>query len=352
MLIYLPLLLVSQVAGPYFGGGLAQLISAIGALRLAPIVLLIGHWFYTRRGGIALAAVFGAEILIGFLSFFSDWKTVLALAGITLISLARHAWRRSWPLLIGTFVSLLLLGTVWTIIKPNYREILNAGTGQQVILISPDEQAAALSDSILSIKPQDLSDGFLDLLSRVSYVDFLAETLRSVPARIEHQNGGLWGEAFQNILTPRLLFPDKPPLPSDSVRTMQYTGRRLASDSSGTSISIGYVGESYIDFGAFGAIVTAFFMGLVYGVGVLGLVRLSRSGGAALGLALTISFLWPVQQFEMSNVKLVGALGWGWAGSALFAVILWPRLEPFVLMRKPAGQVTPPADHARSRRGP
>jgi uncharacterized iron-regulated membrane protein len=64
-------------------------------------------------------------------------------------------------------------------------------------------------------------------------------------------------------VTPRALFPDKPPVPDDSAVTEYYTGIYILGES--TSISIGYVGELYIDFGFFGSILVAGLLG--FGVG-------------------------------------------------------------------------------------
>ena len=334
---YFPLLLISLAAGPYFGGSLAQLVGAFGALRFAPLVLLIGVWHYGGRGaGLVLALVFMTEVAVGVLGFFSGWKSIFILVGVALVSLAGSSLRRSLVPLAAIFSCLILFGTVWTIIKPSYRQALNAGTGQQVVLLSPEQQGAALSHEVTRVGVGDLSEGFVDLLMRISYVDYTADVLDNVPSHEQYQEGRLWGEAIGQVLAPRFLFPNKPSLPSDSERTMQYTGRYMASGEQGTSISIGYVGESYIDFGVIGALAVSFLLGLVYSAGARLLVSFGRAGGrdSAIAFALVISFLWPVQEFEMSNVKLVGAIGWAWIASALAIAFAWPHIEPLLLRNR------------------
>lgn len=329
--LYIPLALVSEVAGPFFGGPLAQLLSALGLLRFAPVVLLVGVWLHTKRGGFVLAAIIGAEVVLGFFSFFSQWRAIIILVGVALVSLAGYHWRRHLPLLAGGLVGFLALATVWTVIKPDYREALNRGTRQQVVLLSPEEQRAALAQEISEIGLSDLPRGFLDLLDRAAYVDYFADVLGYVPNRISHQGGALWGEALGQFLMPRFLFPDKPPLPSDSERTMQFTGRQMASGAEGTSISIGYVGESYIDFGYIGALAIPFAIGMTYALAILALLTLNKSSPAVV-LALSIPLIWPAQQFEMSNMKMVGGVAWTWVG-CLLLIVLWPRIDRLLLRR-------------------
>ena len=106
--------------------------------------------------------------------------------------------------------------------------------------------------------------GLRALVARVSYIDMLACTIRRVPNELPHENGARLGEAMLNIVEPRVLFPDKPPTPDDSIVTAYYTGLRF-DRSLGTSVSIGYLGELYIDFDYFGAVFGTFLIGLLAG---------------------------------------------------------------------------------------
>jgi hypothetical protein len=70
-----------------------------------------------------------------------------------------------------------------------------------------------------------------------------------VPTVTEHTNGALITGAIQHVLTPRVFFPDKGDLPSDSDLVRKYTGLFVAGRESGTSIAFGAMAESYVDFG-------------------------------------------------------------------------------------------------------
>ena len=109
-----------------------------------------------------------------------------------------------------------------------------------------------------------------------------------------------------HVLTPRVLYPDKPPLTPDSEITMRYTGLHLASAEEGTSISIGYMGESYVDFGPYGMFVPVFILGVLWGLMYYFIV--SRARFLVFGYAFATALLLNAYQFEMTGIKLLGGV--------------------------------------------
>jgi hypothetical protein len=95
-----------------------------------------------------------------------------------------------------------------------------------------------------------------------------------------HENGAILSAALTHILTPRVLYHDKPNLPSDSAKVRRYAGVWVAGDRQHTSIAFGYVGESYVDFGVPGMFVPIFLFGLVVGLVLFILARVFRHGAA------------------------------------------------------------------------
>ena len=73
--------------------------------------------------------------------------------------------------------------------------------------------------------------------------------LARVPAHVPHTGGSILGAALTHIVTPRVFFPDKPQLQSDSEEVRKYSNIRVAGSESGTSIAFGYSIEAYIDYG-------------------------------------------------------------------------------------------------------
>ena len=108
-----------------------------------------------------------------------------------------------------------------------------------------------------------------------------------------------------NWVTPRLLFPNKPPTPDDSTVTAYYTGLRF-DESPGTSVSIGYLGELYIDFGYVGAVLCTFVIGLCAGKGYA-ILRGYREIPVFFTYGITAMFALLFIFFESDLVRFVGS---------------------------------------------
>lgn len=240
-------LLVGQVA--YIVPGLTQPLLALAAVRWA-VVLVFTYVVFVRHEGYGLLAiVFLVELGIGVAGFFSDFKTVLvvmAIAGAAAPGALRGA---RFGVIASIAVAVIALGVVWSGVKMEYRYFLNQGTGQQVVLVPVADRMAKLAELVGDLDGPRLATSTQALAQRLSYVDYFGQVLRHVPARLEHTGGQLWGEAISRTLVPRLIDPDKPVI-DDSERTSRYIGARVAGAAEGASISLGYIAESYIDFGA------------------------------------------------------------------------------------------------------
>jgi hypothetical protein len=116
----------------------------------------------------------------------------------------------------------------------------------------------------------------------------------------------IWGEAVTRAFTPRILFPDKRAI-NDSDLTRQYTGLDVGGTDQGTSISLGYMAESYIDFGP--VLMFAPIAALGLGLGRFYRWLLHRPGPmAVLGAALAPFALLPALLAETSILKMVPSL--------------------------------------------
>jgi len=130
--------------------------------------------------------------------------------------------------------------------------------------------------------------------------------LNRVPAELPFRDGEQLFTAIEHVLVPRLLNPGKAPLPSDSELTAYYTANPFLLMRTGTSISLGYVTELYIDFGVFGIPAAGLLLGLLLGAVTLAFRRYVES--PAIGMALTCSVLLSARLFETSLPKLIGGV--------------------------------------------
>ncbi|MBC7657559.1 MAG: hypothetical protein H7147_10375 [Frankiaceae bacterium] len=289
----------------YVVPGLVQPILALTLLRWVVVYVFTYAVLSQQRGFRLLAVVFTIEIGIGFLGFFSDFKTVpivMLLAALAAPASLKGIRRRTVVLLSLVILSLAVL---WTGIKTDYRQFLNQGSGQQVVLVPVSERIGKLAELAGNMTPARYGDAVVALVERVSYVYYFGQVMQTVPRDIDYEGGRLWREAVMRTLVPRLLDPDKLII-DDSERTSYYTGNRVAGAEQGASISLGYVAESYIDFGPVLMMAPLFAWGLFVGVLYRLLIRATRFPLLGYGCATVLVAL-GAAVLEQSNLKMVSA---------------------------------------------
>ena len=161
---------------------------------------------------------------------------------------------------------------------------------------------------------------------------YFALAIGNVPDHLPYEKGQLWFGAVKHVLMPRAFYPDKGII-DDSERTSYYTGIQVAGMEQGASISIGYMGESYIDFGPIGMFAPIFVLGLLYGLVYRLFVKYARFKVIGFGAATSV-LLFSAYNFETSNVKILGGM---LACAIITGVFVWlaePVLAGLLGLRK------------------
>ncbi len=283
----------------------SQLLSGIAVVKWV-FFCLLGYVVLERKQNYAYFAVALLIEFIGGIGFFSEFKTVIFISLIVLFTIYTRFKPKTIAIGAVAFVVLVVLGLAWVSVKDQYREYLNQGTGTQATLVSQSEQIMGLARLVKQLTAEDLFLAVDPFLSRVAYVDYFSVSMDYVPAVLPHERGRLWGISIEHILKPRVLFPDKPPLIADSDLTMRYTGLKLASTEEGTSISLGYMGESYVDFGKIGMFFPIFLLGFTWGF-MYYLFR-SRTQTLLTGYAFATALLINAYKLEIASGKVLGGV--------------------------------------------
>ena len=245
-------------------GGLSQAVHAIGYLRFVTLFVFTYVVVVKERGYGWLILLLGAEIAYSFGGFFAGFRLPLF---VTLLAVASVPIGRSIrrPVLLGVLaVATLYIAVLWQAIKPEYREYVSQDSGAQAVLVDREAQIAKLSELVAEVNVDVLERGAEAFAVRFAYVDMLAYTLGHVPDARPHTDGQLMADAFAHVLMPRMFFPDKAII-DDTAFTKEYTGLAMHSVEA-TSISIGYVGDAYIDFGVPGMFIWLFVLGVLLGL--------------------------------------------------------------------------------------
>jgi hypothetical protein len=284
--------------------GLSQQIYALGTVKWFAIFILAYCSLEQGRSYVILAIAVLLELATGITGYFAGFKNVFFVLIVVALASPFALRGKRLALAIAAAVTLLFLGVVWSAIKTDYRAFLNQGSDQQVVAVSTEESVGKLGDLLADFSWDNFSNGLDAMILRVSYVNYFALTLINVPDHVPYEHGALWLGALKHTVTPRLFFPEKAET-NDSERMMLYTGVQTASSEQGTSIGIGYVAESYVDFGSRFMFVPIFLLGVFYGFIYRAFVIQSRY--ALLGSAIAAAILiFGAYAIETSNIKIVG----------------------------------------------
>jgi hypothetical protein len=311
----------------YLIPGLSQPLLALAGLKWA-FFFILGYASFLRgaSAGQLFLIAFAIEFILSIGGYFSDFKTVFL---VTIMAAIASGSRASFARLLGLGVLAsagVVLGIVWTAIKMEYREFASGGQTAQVVSVDYGSRVAKLASLISDLDQERLLDATNQMISRLGYVEFFGAAIEHVPKVVPHENGALLLDAILRPFMPRLFFPDKSVI-DDSDRTNTYTGLGVSGADAGTSISLGWIAESYVDFGAFGMMPAVMLVGLAYGV----IYRRLTQRGDLLGMGFATSVLFQVLFLESSITKVVGGL-------AVSLLVVWllrrhvlPQIVPWLL---------------------
>ena len=249
--------------------GFTQILVTISSLKWV-FLLWLGYVIWVKNTHRSwLAAIVVYEFVVGLYSYFSSFKEViffviiLSLTFITIIKFNQFIKLT----LIG--VALLGLLLTWSAIKGEYRTFLNQGSRQQVVSVSREDALGKVGEQVTNLDIDKYQKALAYTAYRVQYVYHFALAMDRVPNIMPFQNGAVWGENISYVLTPRILNPNKK-LYNASEKASKFTGKRFAGLKEGSSFSLGYFADAYVDFGPIGMysvlILMAVFTGLVYRV--------------------------------------------------------------------------------------
>lgn len=269
-------------------------------------IFLLAYWSLVRgRNYGVLIVVVGFEIGFGMTGFFAEFKNPILTFFLAAIS-AKPRLKAVDLLIVSVPVGVVLaVGIFWSAVKPDYREFVNKGTGAQVVAVPIGDRVDFLTNAAMEFDGEKVATGFERLVARHGYVEFLGLVMGYIPSAMPPEGGKITAAVFRHIAVPRFLWPQKPALPSDTEVMSKYTGLPMTWNSD-TSISIGYLGELYADFGYLGGLFGALIIGLIVGQSYK-LVRTRFASSAIICAGLCLMVALPIAYFGTAYVKMVGA---------------------------------------------
>lgn len=318
--------------GSFLVLGVAWLVPAIAQVLIAVVALRWAFYFmlcYASfvRGAAAgrfFTLAFGIELALSIGGYFSEFRTVFLCTIFAAFASGLRLTARMQAGLAVLVTALFCLGVIWTSVKMDYRQFVSEGRAEQIVTVDYVTRIAKLGELTANLDSTSITVGVDHLIRRLSYVSFLSVVLGYVPDHVPHENGALLADAVSRPFLPRALFPQKSAI-DDTARTNFYTGG-LAGDSEATSISLGYIAETYIDFGVTGMMLALLGIGTAYGFTYRMLSRSPRAG-PLLGMGLATFVLLSVGFLDSSITKTGG----GFIAALLVAWLVLRTAVPFAL---------------------
>lgn len=287
-------------------GGLTQIIVSLVKVKWL-LFLLFGFQCFLKDSNKKIFYIFvGFEFVSGFLSFFSDFKTVIFFLAVLVIALVDRLNFKQVFTVLAIGVGLAVFGLVWTNVKGEYRSFLNSGGKEQVVGVESDAAFNKLYDLSSKLDDTKLNGSVVQMLDRVQYTYHFAKTIDRMPSIIPFQNGDNWLSSLEFATTPRFLNPNKPTFDATS-KVRKYTGLNYLGKEQGVSFSLGYFGDCFIDFGLWGMMVMLSVLGFLYGKIYIWLLK-SASSNMLFNYCVVSAFFMEFIGMEMDSTYLFGRL--------------------------------------------
>ena len=328
--IYLVTLVLSQASGTLrlFAPALAQPVSALSQLKTIALFSLFVTVMSARRGGAWVFLAFCLEVVIGFGGLFAGFKEVFFI--LALAALSARVPLKTTTIMLSLVAAVILtgLGTFWTAIKTDYRDLATGSMSTQAIVAPLAERTNWLTDKALA--PSDIvwGEAFVALVRRFAYIDFFGAVIgvsESVRAPEHYER---WRDAVNHVFTPRLFFPDKAALNDTDVFDRLGLGGS-DEDRTGTSISIGHMAENFIDFDFPGMLLPTLGMGLLLGGMARYFMTRPVAWAAREGFAITC-IMAASSGMELSLAKFLGGTLTTFVVLALCLTFVYPRVVRWV----------------------
>jgi hypothetical protein len=263
LLLYIISTIFLTSLGFIFGisSGVTQFLISVSSIKWV-IFMLYGYLvFMKKKGKLIFILIIIYEFSTSLYSFFSSFKEVIFFSIILALTFIIRIKFRQFLYVLITTIFLAALMVTWSAIKGTYRQYLNQGSRRQEITVERGDAFNKLQDQIGNITWQKYELALYMSLYRLQYIHNLALAMDRVPDVVPYQNGKVWFDNISFVVTPRILFPEKA-MYNASEKANIFTGKKYAGLKEGSSFSLGYFGDSYVDFGYVGMFVPLFFIGL------------------------------------------------------------------------------------------
>ncbi|OSZ82158.1 hypothetical protein CAP35_02500 [Chitinophagaceae bacterium IBVUCB1] len=242
-----------------------QLVQAFAVIRKVIMLMMIFVVLLRKTNyNNTIIILIVLEFVLSFVSYFSSFKEILLMAIFAYLTIKPKMQSKQLFRLIPVSIILLTFLIFWSGVKEGYRNYLNQGTRMQEVNVSTSDALNYLGDKVGQFNVDSFKNGTDKLIYRMQYMQQYITVYERVPDIIPHTNGGNLTGTINFLLMPRFLDPNKAILDPSS-KSSYYTGKTFANAAQGTSISMGYFCDLFIDFGLWWMIIPLLGLTLMIG---------------------------------------------------------------------------------------
>jgi hypothetical protein len=246
---------------------LTQAILAFRFAHLAALFIVLRRLTFPIVRVPFVAAIVALEIVLGLTQYFAGFRDPLIMVVVAMFEVFDRRRLQHWLVVTAAAVVMIVVSVMWIGVRGAYRAEIDADVFARPGASRMDTMNALTHDWMRESREDMLTD--LDMLiDRLWVIYYPALAVSRVPSVLPHTNGSMLAATLEHLTSPRIFFPSKADLQSDSELVRKYSGVNVAGEEQNTSIAFGYAAEMFIDFGVplmflpvFGF---AFLMGLAY----------------------------------------------------------------------------------------
>jgi len=293
--------------GALYVAALDQPLEAVQRLKVVILFILFVTVMMTGRGNNLLFGAVAFETVMGFTGLLSDFRGVFIY--LAMAALAARLPLKGLNIAIGLACAgfLIFLALFWTSVKAEYREFATASSDSQNVKVALDDRFGYLGNRLAATDAIDWNFAAYTLLARLAYTDIFGSVIGVQESAPEPQVMRQWQDSLEHVTKPRFLFPGKAPLSDTEVYVRLARGDASEQVRLGTSISVGYMAENFVDLGFPGMLGGMFVIGLMYGFVIRYFMSLKLPWILREGVVLGFVFMVGQNGVEMSLPKVLGA---------------------------------------------
>ncbi|MBN9482699.1 MAG: hypothetical protein J0H46_05065 [Bacteroidetes bacterium] len=307
----------------------SQLIQSFAVIKKLFLIMLLFIVFLRKTQYRNLIIfIFIAEFVLSFVSYFSSFKEIFIYVLIAYLTVFPNIKTKTIVRLLPFVVFVIVLMVFWSSIKNDYRNYLNQGSRQQEISVSTSDALNYVADQAEAYNADAFSEGGEILLHRMQYMQQYSSVYSRVPSVIPFDDGKNTTSALTFLLMPRT-FSDNKGILDPSTKASYYTGKTFTDAAHGTSISMGYFCDFYIDFGLWGMIIPLLI--IAFGIGkAASYIMNSTRYNLIFTYCLFIAVFMSLGTFESDIIFYLGSIRNYVVVLLLGNWLIFPRLNKYI----------------------